>query len=67
MQLWATPSIVVRKAPRASGDELIPQLFARSISFNTVRQLRTVLIVPSFESKYWFVSLVRAMPLGQQR
>ena len=37
-----------------------------STSFNTVRQLRIVLVVASFESKYSFVSLDRPTPLGQR-
>lgn len=38
-----------------------------SASFRTVRQLRIVLVVSSFASKYALVSLVRAAPLGQRR
>ena len=40
-----------------------PPAISRSV--RTVRQLRTVLVVESFESKYWFVSLVRPIPFGQ--
>lgn len=42
-----------------------PSVSATSAS--TVFQLRTVLVVASFASKYWLVSLVRARPLGQWR
>src|SRR5665213_1105879 len=38
-----------------------------SRSFKIVFQLRMVLVVPSLESKYWLVSLVRPNPLGQCR
>lgn len=35
------------------------------MSVSTVFQLRRVLVVESCESKYLFVSLVRATPLGK--
>ncbi len=38
-----------------------------SVSLHTVRQLRTVLVVASLESKYALVNLVRASPFGQHR
>jgi hypothetical protein len=41
--------------------------FINSKSLFTVRQFLPVLVVASFESKYWLVSLVRATPLGSRR
>ena len=67
-----------RMALNPSAEEDTPRAFSRqrslshgppaiSRSFSTVRQLRMVLVVDSFVSKYSFVSLLRPTPFGQRR